>query len=204
MFRPISALIGLSLASLGLLCGGTIPAAWALDQHVKVEIKGELKKGTGATGQPVALLLANGLQFELSFGKTPPPSQELDRLYGKTVVAVGTLEKHRAPGGQEHLVCVVQGTLKTVDAASQSEVTDYLVGYTEGNHEPVKKLCEGLGLKVLEHYKPGKYLRVQPGSEAKANFFTELRDNHAVRYVEPNATYKIPGGENLPTTPQRP
>jgi hypothetical protein len=206
MIRSSSLVLALMVAALGIASERVRAAGSPDEQYAKVELKGELKPGKPAvTGRPSApLLLANGLEFELRFGKTPPSAQELKGMYGKTVVATGTLENRRDPGGREHLVCLVKGPLKMADATKPIDEPEYLVGYKEGHADAAKELTQGLGLKVLEHYKPGQYLRVQPGAETKANFLTKLHDSDAIRFVERNSTLTIPGGEDRPTTPRQP
>lgn len=189
MLRTLISLVGLLLTCM-------LPTAWACDQYVKVDIKGELKKRPPVSGRSVVLLIAKGMQFDLSFVKPPPP-QALDQLVGKTVSATGTLEQRRDPTGRAFFVCVVQGDLKAAEVPDQVE-NEYLIGHhgKPGDDVAVEKLIEGLMLKNIQYYKPGKYFRVRTTSETKANFLSTLRDNAAVRYVEAQQTYKIPEGED--------
>jgi len=173
------------------------------NHYVRIEIKGQLERGHAAANRQRSnpLLHANDMEFELDFGKTSPSPQELNKLYGKTVVAKGTLEKRKGTGGQERLVCVVENKLTMADTPTSPEAKkhEFLIGYKQGKQDEAKELLEGLGLEVIEHYKPGQFLRAQTGEKTEKDFGKKIKSSDAIRYMESNATVGIPRGEDLPT-----
>ena len=78
----------------------------------------------------------------------------------------------------------------------------YLVGYHEGEGKAAEALCKEFGLKIIENYQPGKYLKVEPTGQTRHGFVEHLRKNpKAVRYVEANVRYRASRTKTLPGRP---
>jgi hypothetical protein len=203
MSRSHRSSFGLALASFVTLLRFSSPAATAADQFVKAEIKGILRPSLPARGQPgFPVLAANGLEFELRLRPGSFSPGELSAMYGKTVIATGSLEKRQGADSKVSIVCVVEGKLKVVEEPDQGDKVQYLIGYTTGQHSKAKQLCEDLGLRVLDDYKPGQFLVVEPGASINPDSLAKLRaKDDVIRYVEPNQTIQIPRGESAPSAP---
>jgi hypothetical protein len=176
------------LSAVGLPRHAAVHAAPPDEESITVEIRGKLHPGaereSGRHGSPV--ITANGINFTLEFKKNPLSPARLSTLYNRTVVVRGSLKK----SGQDHLVCEVEGDVNEVKP--KGRVTQYLVGYREGEHSNVSDFGRTLGLKVIDRNIPGKYLIVETTENTNAGFLEKLKEHKAVRYVEKNLEYRIP------------
>jgi hypothetical protein len=162
-------------------------------QAPPIEVVGQFLPGkVDDQGRPgVPTLRAKDMTYEITFGQPPPSRQELDRLAFKIVAAKGTRAQRRDASGKEHQ------TLKLGEKPRIVGDVNYLVGYrAEPDARAVEELCKKLELKVVDHYRPGKYFRVEPTSRTPPDFPDQLQQDKAVRYVEPNIQYRIPPGES--------
>lgn len=156
--------------------------------YVKVEVKGQLlagkSEGTAKPGAPT--IRANEIVLELEFGENPPSPKELEGLFGRIVLAKGLLHKRTDASGIDHYV------LKSERKPDVLGKLDYLVGYHEGEEKAVEILCKELGLRIIEHYRPGKYFHIEPTHQTPLNFEDLLKKStKSVRYVESNIEYTI-------------
>ena len=176
------------LPLVGLLRHASVYAYPPDEESIKVEIHGKLLAGGGGPegpdGSPV--ITANGISFTLEFKKNTLTPVRLTTLHNRRVVVRGTLKKD----GRDHLVCVVEGDVNEDKPAGP--VTQYLVGYRDGQQSILADLGQTLGMKVVDRNVPGKYLILETTDKTKAEFLKKLKEHKAVRYVEKNLEYKIP------------
>jgi hypothetical protein len=164
-------------------------------QNPPTEIIGQFLPGKlDHQGRPgVPTLRAKKTTYEITFSQPQPTREELDRLAFKMVAAKGTRATRRDASGKEH------PTLRVAERPRIVGNVNYLVGYRDQpDARAVEELCKKLELTVLDHYRPGKYFRVEPTSRTPPDFPDQLEHNQAVRYVEPNIQYRIPPGESPP------
>lgn len=87
--------------------------AQAKDDYIKVEVKGKLATGIVAIGGETTgtTITANGVTWELDFGKNEALAKQADQLSGKIVVVTGNLTvKPGVEKGPRNIVTVA--TLK--------------------------------------------------------------------------------------------
>ena len=91
------AMIEVSRSGLRTVNGAPIDDKSASD-YIKVEVKGQLQAPIldGGAEATAATLAAKGIAWELDFGDNADLAAEAAKMYGKTVIAKGTLE--RQPG----------------------------------------------------------------------------------------------------------
>ncbi|WZO96180.1 hypothetical protein EP7_003164 [Isosphaeraceae bacterium EP7] len=176
------------LPLVGMLRHTSVQASPADREFIEVKIQGKLLVGEGGSegraGSPV--ITANGISFTLEFKKDPPTPARLTTLHNHRVVVRGTLKK----GEKDQLICVVEGDVNEDKPAGP--VTQYLVGYRDGQQSTLADLGQSLGMKVVDRNVPGKFLILETTDKTEAEFFEKLKKDKSVRFVEKNLEYKIP------------
>lgn len=184
--------LGPALASIVML-GTPASAQSAKGLYARVEVRGQLLPGDTeeSSNRPIPIIEADGLTFEVSFGGFSMTAEELRSAYHTIVVARGSLGKRTDAMGKDHLVLKLEGKLKVVGKVN------YLIGYHEGEAAATEALCKELGLRIIENYQPGKYLKVEPTDQARHGFLDHLRKHpKSIRYVEANVQYRAQAGED--------
>ena len=176
------------LSAVGLSRHAAVHAAPPNEESITVEIRGKLHAGAEReSGRQVSpVITANGINFTLEFKKNPPSPARLSTLYNRAVVVRGRLKT----SVRDQLVCEVEGDV--IEVKTKGRVTQYLVGYREGEQSVVSDFGRTLGLKVIDRNIPGKYLILETTENTNAEFFEKLKTHKAVRYIEKNLEYRIP------------
>ena len=144
--------------------------------YARVDLRGQLVASDQREGLAGYAVRVDDMAFELAFANPGKNSPRLREHVGKTVLVTGKLQKHRGGGGNLLDVCVIEDTGFVVPGSH------YLVGYTNG--EAASALARAQSLKVVDDYRPGKYLVIEVTPEAEASFVKQLKDSPAVKYVE--------------------
>ena len=115
----------LRLSCLILLVGATIVAAdekpttkVSAEDSINVTVVGTLRTGIVAIGGETTgtTITANGITWELEFGKNAAIRKSAEKLNGKKVIVKGSLERRKGVEIRQRWIVTVKGLRAAVDA----------------------------------------------------------------------------------------
>ena len=154
-----------------------------------MDIEGELvRDGSDPGGAPAWSVNAADLTFHLDLSAASVAPDRLTQWVRRTVRITGRFVKRPDAAGKLRDICVVDAKGITL-----AERTEYLVGYQEGQSEAVSQLLQkSSGVRVLENYRPGKFLRVEVSDgEVGEKELQRMKQMTGVRFIERNSERSI-------------